>query len=448
MDEVSKLRRLVGITAADEALIANQRQQLTEQAPGLERELEAWLQTGEDRAARQARIHQGFVASFFSGEYQHAFYATQYRQAVSWRRQGLALGLTLALLSKLRTRFVELGTQTHSADLAQALCRTVDLAQAIQSVVHHLDHTLEDLQTKSQRELRRVEHSCEHLLQHDGEGLVHAYVEHFRWKLRAYRLALGEPASEDPLPLSTDECALGRWLGAGGLDLVQEGERQPLLSAHERLHRLMAMAVEDAEQGRPQAVTEYLVDVEAASEEIADILREAITSRLDQLVRQDSLTELGNRRLFERDLARKAALCERTGYRLGLLFIDIDYFKAVNDHYGHAVGDEVLRQLAERLVAALRSSDGLYRWGGEEFATLVWPAEPPGLEAAGERMRRAVAGSPFETSAGPVRITISVGAAYLGEATGKAPESVLQAADQGLRRAKAGGRNRLAVHSS
>ncbi len=158
----------------------------------------------------------------------------------------------------------------------------------------------------------------------------------------------------------------------------------------------------------------------------------------------DSLTGLYNRRYL---VAHAASLVERTraaAKPLAVLLVDVDLFKSVNDTHGHAVGDEVLCQVAERMSLSIRTVDMLARFGGEEFVVLM-PDTPIHLgEIVAERLRKSVADSPFETAVGPLTVSVSVG---MAEATGSAEtvDSLLKRADDALYAAKASGRNCVVV---
>lgn len=165
----------------------------------------------------------------------------------------------------------------------------------------------------------------------------------------------------------------------------------------------------------------------------------AITNvALEQLAAQDKLTNLYNRRKLDESFALEVARAERYGRPLSAILLDIDHFKAVNDTYGHPVGDAVLTETADRLRAALRTSDIPGRWGGEEFLILC-PETP--LETAvqlAERLRQN-----YETRDFPVagRLTASFGVA--AHRKGRRAEDILLLADAALYRAKNGGRNRV-----
>jgi diguanylate cyclase (GGDEF)-like protein len=155
----------------------------------------------------------------------------------------------------------------------------------------------------------------------------------------------------------------------------------------------------------------------------------------------DSLTGLPNRLAFRNELGREMERARRSQAPLALAMIDIDHFKHVNDRYGHAVGDHVLRRLSQVLGGVMRGSDLLARWGGEEFVALIADADLSGAVDIAERLRRAVAGGDFSfPGGGPLPITVSIGLAALpcdGDV-----DATLARADQALYAAKAAGRNR------
>ncbi|WP_027166312.1 GGDEF domain-containing protein [Mesorhizobium sp. WSM3224] len=151
----------------------------------------------------------------------------------------------------------------------------------------------------------------------------------------------------------------------------------------------------------------------------------------------DALTGLLNRRaLF--DLHGKTPVNAFTA----VVVFDLDGFKAVNDQFGHAAGDEVLRVFAEVLCGSLRPNDSVARMGGEEFAMVLRRTLPETAEAAAEHIRAEFAARTVETETGPLRCTVSAGFAC-GSTDGMSFDKVLSAADKALYAAKRGGRNRV-----
>ncbi|MEQ1659664.1 MAG: sensor domain-containing diguanylate cyclase, partial [Hylemonella sp.] len=168
-------------------------------------------------------------------------------------------------------------------------------------------------------------------------------------------------------------------------------------------------------------------------------MRDEATVRrtLEHLMLTDPLTGVGNRRMLELRLDDEILRAERYRRALTVVYFDLDHFKQVNDKYGHDVGDTVLRQVADSLVANLRQSDHVARMGGEEFVTLLTETGLDDAVTLVERMRAAVAA--LQIPGLPQHITISAGLAQWRE--GENAETLLRRADQALYRAKASGRN-------
>ena len=176
------------------------------------------------------------------------------------------------------------------------------------------------------------------------------------------------------------------------------------------------------------------------------LLSLALASRVRELQRQsrtDTLTRIPNRRAFDEVAAIEFDRARRGGV-MALLVVDIDHFKRFNDEFGHARGDEVLKQVAEKLVNGVRQGDHVCRFGGEEFA-LVLPATN-GEDAArvAESLRKLVQ----ETSSADAPITISVGVASTEERKFESVDELFRAADSALYRAKHAGRNRVVRYAA
>jgi diguanylate cyclase (GGDEF)-like protein/PAS domain S-box-containing protein len=184
---------------------------------------------------------------------------------------------------------------------------------------------------------------------------------------------------------------------------------------------------------------EHLVE---SFQDITEIKR--LEDQLRTLATIDALTGIFNRRHFFERAEEEWARAERYRHPLSLLLFDIDHFKSINDRCGHPAGDEVLRQTAETVKAALRRSDLFGRIGGEEFAVLL---PESGLEqslATAERVRQAVAGRRFEVSAAVLSCTVSIGLAERG-AAGDSLDALMQRADEALYTAKREGRNEIRI---
>jgi diguanylate cyclase (GGDEF)-like protein len=157
----------------------------------------------------------------------------------------------------------------------------------------------------------------------------------------------------------------------------------------------------------------------------------------------DPLTHLPNRRLFEDRLQQAAKRTERTGNLLAVLFIDLDRFKFINDHWGHAAGDQLLGLVAQRLRVCVRSSDTVARFGGDEFcALLVDVGDRTTVERIARKMLNRLA-EPFEMAQGEIRISASIGIVAYPKGDLKW-ENLLHEADTAMYSVKRAGRDSFA----
>jgi len=159
----------------------------------------------------------------------------------------------------------------------------------------------------------------------------------------------------------------------------------------------------------------------------------------------DHLTELRTRRYLSEVLAVECLRSKRYKSPLSVVMADLDYFKRVNDTYGHAAGDAVLKGTADVLRKNLRATDVAARWGGEEFLVVLPETDLQGAELWAERWREDIEGHTFEAPDGKtLRVTISIGVASLSDDMDK-QDVLIDAADKALYRAKESGRNRVVV---
>ncbi len=158
----------------------------------------------------------------------------------------------------------------------------------------------------------------------------------------------------------------------------------------------------------------------------------------------DPLTGLGNYRLLSTTLSREIERSQRFSRPLSVLMLDIDHFKAVNDRYGHARGDAVLRELSTRLAEELREVDLLARYGGEEFAVILPETGEQGAIALALRIGYALRSRPFTEGGEPITVTASVGVAVMNRDR-STPALLMRAADTALYEAKNGGRDTWAI---
>jgi len=170
----------------------------------------------------------------------------------------------------------------------------------------------------------------------------------------------------------------------------------------------------------------------------AELLLRRELHSLEQLASTDPLTHAWNRRHFGEVVEGEMHRSDRHGHALTLLLLDIDHFKRINDDFGHSEGDRVLREVADCVRAAIRVSDSLTRWGGEEFIVLMPNTPLASAVTLAERIREGIEAHPFE---GVGRVTASIGLAEYTPPDSR--ESWLERADQAMYRAKHKGRNRV-----
>jgi two-component system, cell cycle response regulator len=229
----------------------------------------------------------------------------------------------------------------------------------------------------------------------------------------------------------------------------------------ERTRQLPILAISDADnnarllRGLEIGVNDYLLRPVDKNELLArartqirrrrytDHLRDNVQNSIEMAI-TDALTGLHNRRYMESHLATLAEQASSRGKPLALMILDIDYFKAINDSYGHDAGDDVLREFAVRIRKSIRGIDLACRYGGEEFIIVMPETDLHVASLVAERLRRSIAGESFSINKGAKRIevTISIGLTTL-ERKGEAVADVLKRADTALYRAKHDGRNRV-----
>jgi diguanylate cyclase (GGDEF)-like protein len=173
-----------------------------------------------------------------------------------------------------------------------------------------------------------------------------------------------------------------------------------------------------------------------------DIEAQFLEAVYTRMVR-DGLTGAYNKRYLVDALEREIQRTIRHQRPLSIAVLDIDHFKAVNDTYGHLIGDEVLKEFGRRIMAIVRHDDIFARYGGEEFVAVFSETTLTQARGAAEGFRAAIGGSPFVTSHGPLPVTVSIGIAGTKGTAALTSHDLLSAADKCLYQAKRAGRNRV-----
>jgi diguanylate cyclase (GGDEF)-like protein len=183
------------------------------------------------------------------------------------------------------------------------------------------------------------------------------------------------------------------------------------------------------------------------------ILKFALQSRLEgdcqqrvyELSTRDGLTNLHNRRSFDERLQVELAFARRHGSLLGLLMLDLDHFKRLNDTHGHIAGDRALMEVARAIGAQVRGEDMVARYGGEEIVVLIRDVPREGVAALAERLRASVEALRVRHEGKELTVTVSIGAVAIRPVRTTTGEELIAAADRRLYEAKSQGRNRACV---
>jgi two-component system cell cycle response regulator len=209
-------------------------------------------------------------------------------------------------------------------------------------------------------------------------------------------------------------------------------------------------------EGIESGADDYLVKPIEAKELLARLRNGLVMRRLQMELEEknrelelltvtDPLTGLPNRRAFDKGLERELRRAERFKDPFGLAILDVDKFKAINDTFGHEVGDEVLKEIGRRLRDVCPAGDEVARIGGEEFGLILPRSVTEEMLTVTEQMRAAVSDTPFRTSEGELGVTVSAGAACSGGEIGYDEHELFKAADEALYRSKTEGRNRVTL---
>jgi diguanylate cyclase (GGDEF)-like protein len=208
--------------------------------------------------------------------------------------------------------------------------------------------------------------------------------------------------------------------------------------------------LQEANEGLSRVNLSYemlVVDLKEAKEKAERLAIEmkGVNERLREAAIRDGLTGLYNHRYFQEAIVNEITRATRHERPVGLVMIDIDHFKAVNDKYGHQIGDYLLRMIAGQIAKGSRASDTVARHGGEEFAIILPETDLKGAGIKGESCRRAIESMDFYAGSEVVHTTISVGVAVFDPRRPISKDELIESADRALYRSKNEGRNRVTL---
>lgn len=445
MLHVNRLKDVLGITAMDRLEIERHQTYLREQQTRFDESIEVWsrayqLSSDEDSPF----LRPDFYISLITSDYQDSFYVTQYYQAIQWLNAGLTQSKVLLIFSQIRKILSAFADQIGSHNLSIGLNHVVDVAQAVTFTVFSVSEAVGRMKVRSDNEVRRLKNSYRLIAVDVPNDILQAYIDHHEWKILVFELSLGHHSEFEGFARSHEHCHLAHWLKKGGLEKIPLAQRATFLEAHERVHQLGSLAIDEFEARRPENITELLVEMEVASETVMEVLLNLIDEEFVKAANSDALTGLYNRRAFDLEFEKTLAFAKRHDFWLNFVILDIDLFKGVNDEFGHIVGDKVLNQMGAILKEVARTEDMLFRWGGEEFVVITLDKEDDGAYLLAERIRKAVAAAEFVNENGiQLKLTVSCGAVSYWAGLNLPTHEVFAAADKMLYQAKEAGRNRV-----
>lgn len=275
-----------------------------------------------------------------------------------------------------------------------------------------------------------------------------AMQAHLEWTRKVLRCAVLQASpGEDVLNSEAHHvCQFGRWFLShrAQFEALDAGRAHVLENEHQAMHDAIRSICRAVLEGKP-GTTEDLDRFEAAQHHLVDNLAYFKTSAVSRSSQIDPLTGLPLRHRMEQDFDLLNKHIRRHGTVQAVMLVDVDHFKTVNDTFGHAAGDAVLRSLAACLRSAIRDDDLVYRYGGEEFLLLMeLPARDHFEELAAQRLLDAVRNLAVDLQAGKkVSPTVTIGVALAKE--DESMDSTIRRADEALYRGKLSGRDRYVL---
>ncbi|GLX82982.1 GGDEF domain-containing protein [Thalassotalea eurytherma] len=210
------------------------------------------------------------------------------------------------------------------------------------------------------------------------------------------------------------------------------------LVAHDDKNEMLRLKAAINSMGKK--VHEQTTSLESLVAKRTEALIQANT-KLEALAFTDSLTGISNRAAFFNSASEELERSRRLNYEVGLMMIDVDHFKAINDNFGHDIGDEILQIIAKSMQGCLRKQDTLARIGGEEFSIITPGADKQGMHNLADRLQQAIANNDYSMLGKHKRVTVSIG--YTKISADETMKTALKRADQHLYTAKANGRNQF-----
>lgn len=310
--------------------------------------------------------------------------------------------------------------------------------------------------------MREEATSSRRILIADDDAVARSMLQAFlsKWGYEVIAVADGLEAARILESADAPQLAVLDWMmpGATGPEVCQR-----VRALHDRPYVYILLVTSRARRGdlfeglesgaddyltKPFDSGEFRVRV-LVGQRIVDLQNKLIAAREELRFKatHDALTGIPNRASALEAIHHERSRQIREPGSFGVVLIDVDHFKRVNDTCSHLVGDLVLKTIAQRIVNCVRPYDTVGRYGGEEFLVVVPHSDSSGTMSLAERVRKRIESAPIPTDAGPLHVTISCGAAVCSSDAPVEVEALLYLADEALYRAKSGGRNRCELAS-
>jgi diguanylate cyclase len=359
-----------------------------------------------------------------------AFEARQHKIGEIHARIGISAPLVNLAASRLQSRIAELIRASDRSwqsryDSLSLVYERINRAIALmgESYVHRVEGRV-----RAEEAYRLFSMDQDMNLERESQraGLMH-------WAQETLFGFLQDSAGTELSPLA--QAPFGVWVRHRAV--VMFGNTSQLQAITVAIARVDGQVLPSLAAGGPDAVRELRLAVD----EIATLLSDMFQDVSEMENGRDALTRTLNRRFLPSILSRETKFASQHGLGLAALFIDVDHFKKINDTYGHHAGDVVLRRVAELISECIRSTDFLFRYGGEEFLVLLVESDPQTSVSTAERIRTVIAEEAFVVGETTISVTVSSGVAvHDGHPD---PEHMIKRADDALYRAKRNGRNQV-----
>lgn len=432
---------MIGVDIDDQHLLESNRAFFVGLKSEFMDDLDAWLVRYGYNVERV--FIDGYYDFLVSGNYGQEFYLKQYAQSTHWYQLGISSVRATLILNHCRQTFFKHTQKAGMDKLGYFVSQALDIAQAMTANIYSIASMMERMEQKFRADITGIERAVQFGSVKISEDLLQAYLDHVNWKVKLFSLALGSLEDEN-FPYSPDECRLGKWLNAGGWDKIPHDQKQDFDQAHREVHELAGKAMQDAVAQHPESIIQSLSRMERASDRVAEVLLQLIDAEIIHSATLDGLTGLPLRKVFDEEYGQILSLARRQHLRVGLIIVDVDHFKKINDEKGHLVGDQVLKKLAELLQNSLRQEDRVYRWGGEEFAVMMLGDENFNARVLAERIRAGIEQTAFcEGTSNEMQVTVSCGTVCFDPLKTNSIDKMFSLADKQLYLAKRKGRNRV-----